>query len=33
MTETTIDAAPSRPNVAARPDGLALGAALVTVVL
>jgi drug/metabolite transporter (DMT)-like permease len=33
MTETTIDAAPSRPRAAARPDGLALGAALVTVVL
>ena len=33
MTETTIDAAPSPPRAAARPDGLALGAALVTVVL
>src|SRR6478672_470350 len=33
MTETTIDAAPSPPRAAARPDGLALGAALVTVTL
>src|SRR6476469_1553070 len=33
MTETTIDAAPSPPRAAARRDGLALGAALVTVVL